>query len=500
LDRKMATFDTARDHLLPKQGATSDTIDRAAIEAMPQGDNAPLDRMVLAFPGVNTDSAASGQNFHVRSEYSNVQTRINGLVLPDSVSSLGPMIDTNFIGSISLLTGTLPAQYGGRTAGVLDITSRAFSTPGGSIGVYGGSHQTITPSFDYGGSSGDTQYFFAGRGNWNGLGLENPASSIDALHDHTDQGKFFAYVSTLLSDSARLSIMSGAAYSHYQIPNNPNQTPLGNFGPLNYNSSSLDETQQDRYQFNMVALQTKGETVDTQLSVFQRWAQIHFIPDVFGDLVFNDVASDVTRSSEVYGSQFDASWQVNSAHTLRAGYLISAEKTNVSDIAAVLPDGGGAPLAITDTNSLLGWTIGTYLQDEWKLTRQLTFNFGLRFDQLYQYVDANQFSPRAAFVYKPFDGTGAAGTVTLLRCRHRPEARPRPRGRARRVLQDRHRPARRRPVRPDHAGHAVQLRPRLQRRHRGQVQIHPGRFHRARQPRLQHHPGDRPGLQPVPVQ
>ncbi len=32
-------------------------------------------------------------------------------------------------------------------------------------------------------------------------------------------------------------------------------------------------------------------------------------------------------------------------------------------------------------------------------------NAGLRFDQLYQYVDANQLSPRLALVYKPFDGT-----------------------------------------------------------------------------------------------
>jgi len=32
-------------------------------------------------------------------------------------------------------------------------------------------------------------------------------------------------------------------------------------------------------------------------------------------------------------------------------------------------------------------------------------NAGLRFDQLYQYVDANQLSPRLALIYKPFDGT-----------------------------------------------------------------------------------------------
>jgi outer membrane receptor protein involved in Fe transport len=410
LDRKMQGFDQSRDHLSPKLGASSTTIDRAAILASPQGDNTPVDKLVLQFPGVNYDSAVSNPNFHVRGEYNNVQTRINGLVLPEGVSGLGPAIDTNFIGSLSLLTGTLPAQYGGRTAGILDITSRAFSTPGGTVSVYGGSNSTVTPSFDYGGSVGDTQYFFSGRGNWNNLGIENPTSSLNALHDHTDQGKFFAYVSTALSDTTRLSIISGASYSAFQIPNNPNQMPLGDFGPANANSSTLNENEIDQYYFNMVALQTKGDVIDSQISVFSRYAQVHFIPDISGDLTFNDVASDVTRTSQMYGTQFDASYEVNRAHTLRFGYMVTAEKTNVSNVSTVFPGDIGAitsttPETITDTNSLLGWNLGAYVQDEWKLTNQLTLNYGIRFDQLFQFVSANQFSPRAALVYKPFDGT-----------------------------------------------------------------------------------------------
>jgi outer membrane receptor protein involved in Fe transport len=409
LDRKMQGFDQSRDHLSPKLGASSYTIDRAAILASPQGDNTPVDKLVLQLPGVNYDSAASNPNFHVRGEYANVQTRINGLVLPEGVSGLGPVIDTNFIGSLSLLTGTLPAQYGGRTAGILDITSRAFSTPGGSISIYGGSNSTFTPSFDYGGSVGDTQYFFSGRGNWNNLGIENPTSTVNALHDHTDQGKFFAYVSTLLNDSTRLSVISGAAYSTFQIPNNPNQMPLGDFGPANANSSTLNENEIDQYYYNIVALQTKGDLIDSQLSVFSRYANVHFIPDVPGDLTFNDVASDVTRQSQMYGTQFDASYEVNRAHTLRFGFMVTAEKTDVSNISTVFQGDIGAitsaPFTINDSTSLLGWNLGAYVQDEWKLTNNLTFNYGIRFDQLYQFVDANQFSPRAAFVYKPFDGT-----------------------------------------------------------------------------------------------
>ena len=58
-----------------------------------------------------------------------------------------------------------------------------------------------------------------------------------------------------------------------------------------------------------------------------------------------------------------------------------------------------------DAISKLGWLLGFYVQDEWKITRQLTLNVGLRFDQMYQFVDANQFIPRARLVYKPFDGT-----------------------------------------------------------------------------------------------
>jgi outer membrane receptor protein involved in Fe transport len=410
LDRKMQGFDQSRDHMLPKLGATTYTIDRTAIETMPQADNTPVDKLVLQLPGVNYDSAASNPNFHVRGEYANVQTRINGLVLPEGVSGLGPVIDTNFIGSLSLLTGTLPAQYGLRTAGVLDITSRAFSTPGGSVSVYGGSNSTITPSFDYGGSVGNTQYFFSGRGNWNNLGIENPTSSVSAIHDHTDQGKFFAYVSTLLNDSTRLSVISGASYSKFQIPNNPNQMPMGDFGPATYNSLTLNEREVDQYYYNIVALQTKGDVVDTQFSVFSRYAQVHFIPDIFGDLVFNDVASDVTRTSKMYGTQFDSSYEVNRAHTLRAGFMITAEKTDVSNIATVLPVDPmtgviGAPTTVNDSTSLVGWNLGAYVQDEWKLTNQLTLNYGIRFDQLYQFVAANQFSPRAALIYKPFDGT-----------------------------------------------------------------------------------------------
>ena len=410
----MTGLDLARDqNLLPKFGASTYTITRETIENLPQADNTPIDKVILQMPGVSYDSAVSNPSFHVRGEYANVQTRINGVVVPEGVSSLGPFLDTNFIGSMSLLTGALPAEYGLRTAGVLDITSRAFAAPGGEVSLYGGSRQTFTPSLDYGGGVGNSEYFVSARGDWNGLGIENPTPGLNAIHDETQQGKFFGYVSTLLDESTRLSVISAASYSAFQIPNNPGQAPGGDFpfgAPItSYDSSTLNENEYDSYYMTMASLQKHGTDGDAQIAAFSRYAEVHFVPDIFGDMVFNDVASDVIRQSTLTGMQGDGSYIVNSQHTLRAGFAVSGEQTNVTDVSTVMLGSVGAVTGpafdITDKSSLLGWNIGTYIQDEWKLTNQLTVNMGLRFDQLYQFVDANQLSPRFAIVYKPVDGT-----------------------------------------------------------------------------------------------
>ena len=115
-----------------------------AIEALPQGTNATLDKVLLQAPGVSQDSAASGE-LHVRNEHANLQYRINGIMLPDGVGAFGQFLDTGIVGSLALITGALPAQYGLRTAGVLDIQTKtdAFNNSG-SVSLYGGSHGTIT--------------------------------------------------------------------------------------------------------------------------------------------------------------------------------------------------------------------------------------------------------------------------------------------------------------------------------------------------------------------
>ena len=408
---KNETFDEARRNIVAAIGAGSYEMNQQALEALPQGTNTPLDKVLLQVPGVSQDSAASGE-LHVRNEHANLQYRINGIMLPDGVGAFGQIIDTGIVGSLALITGALPAQYGLRTAGVLDIQTKADAfNNSGSISVYGGSHGTITTSLEYGGTVGQTQYFVSGRYFGSNLGIENPTPAYNAIHDNTSQEKGFLYLSTVLDPSSRLTFMSGVSNGSYQIPNNPGQTPAFTaFGVSNFDSTLLNERQSEFNQFNVLAYQKSGDGVDYQLSYFNRYSQLHFLPDTIGDLVFNGVASDVYRQSVINGIQEDTSYRVGFAHTLKFGFSASAERSLVNNGSTVLPlDAMGnpvdAPFSVFDSSAKTGLLFSTYLADEWKITNNLTVNAGLRFDQMWQYVDANQLSPRLSLTWKPTDGT-----------------------------------------------------------------------------------------------
>src|ERR1700732_2607076 len=432
LASKAATLDEARRNIFTPVGAGQYEFSHQAIEALPQGTNSALDKVLLQAPGVTQDTAERDK-LHVRNEHANPQLRINGIQLADGVGAFGQILDTGIIGTLSLFPGALPAQYGLRTtAGVVDIQTKADAfNNSGSVSLYGGSHSTITPSYEYGGTVGQTQYFVSGRYLQNNLGIENPTPAREAIHDRTSQEKGFLYLSTVLDPTSRLTFMSGVSNAAYQIPNNPGQpSNFTAFGLSNFDSSMLNERQYELSQFNVLAYQKSVEDIDYQISYFNRYNQLHFRPDPIGDVIINGVASDVYRQSVINGIQEDTAWRIGYAHTLRFGFSASAERSLVTDISTLLPGDPmsgnqvdpitgvpfGPPFTVFDSSAKTGWVLGTYLQDEWKITNNLTLNAGLRFDQMYQYVNANQLSPRVSLTWMPFDSTtfhaGYARTFT----------------------------------------------------------------------------------------
>ena len=216
-------LDQARDQIIPDLGATAHTFSKEQIQTLSQGANAPFNEVILRAPGVAQDSAANG-DLHVRGEHANLQYRINDVLLPEGITGFGLELDPRFVESMQLITGALPAAYGFRTAGVVDIHTKsgAFEN-GGQMALYGGSYDTFRPSFEYGGSQGKWDYFVDGSYDQNSLGIENPTASKNAIHDQTDQYKSFLYASRILSDTSRITVMGSASYSDFQVPNTPGQ-------------------------------------------------------------------------------------------------------------------------------------------------------------------------------------------------------------------------------------------------------------------------------------
>src|SRR5271156_329199 len=179
----------ARSQIVPSLGATAYTIGTNQIESQSQGDNASFNQLILRAPGVAEDSAENG-DLHVRGEHANLQYRIDDVLLPEGIAGFGLELDPRFVQSMQLITGSLPAQYGFRTAGIVDIQTKSGAlVNGGSVEMYGGSYDTVRPSVEIGGSSGQWNYFVDGSYDNNDLGIDNPTSAQTAIHDNTQQYK-----------------------------------------------------------------------------------------------------------------------------------------------------------------------------------------------------------------------------------------------------------------------------------------------------------------------
>ena len=409
-------LDNARAQIAPSLGATSYTLDSDKLDSQSQGEYASFDQTFYRFPGVAQDEL--DKRLHVRGEEADLQYRINGLLLPDGLSVFGQELSTRFLDSVSLITGTLPAQYGNRTAAIVDLKTKSGpEMNGGTMSVYGGSYGTAMPSVEYGGSSGPLSGYGTLSYRHDELGMANPNSTLRATHDDTDQFKGFGSFSYLLDDDSRLTWIVSAAHSTFQIPTANGQTPQYQVGSLTtYDSADVNENQNEQAYYEILGYQKNFGAVDLQLTQSTRYSDTAFTPDTIADLIFNGVASKTDHQLISNNFQADASDRINVQHTLRSGVSVSLQQAKVDTTDAVLPASWNSltsqwvatstqPISITDNYQKTAELYGAYLQDEWRITPDFTANYGVRADLWSAYITESQISPRVNFVYIPEQAT-----------------------------------------------------------------------------------------------
>jgi outer membrane receptor protein involved in Fe transport len=415
----VGNLDRARNSIMPDIGASAYGINKDQIGDLSQGANAPFNQVILRAPGVAQDSAANG-DLHVRGEHANLQYRINDVLLPEGISGFGLELDPRFVNSLQLITGSLPAEYGFRTAGVVDIqTKSGVFENGGDAELYGGSHDTVRPSFEIGGAEGKLNYFVDGSYEHNALGIENVTSNTQAIHDNTDQYRTFMYMSYILDDTSRISVMGSLSYANFQIPIDPNQQPVSTQGDGNpweagaFTPTDLNDNQNEQNYYGVIAYQKTAGDFNLQVAGYGRESSAHYVPEnETATLFYNGgVASEEYRILRSGGFQADASYELGDTHTIRGGLMTLYESVSADTITAVFPVDGlgdisGPQQNIDQENEPHALFAGGYLQDEWKILPELTINYGARFDYYGSSSDnESQVSPRANLVYKPWDAT-----------------------------------------------------------------------------------------------
>jgi outer membrane receptor protein involved in Fe transport len=401
----------ARSQIETRIGATTYVLSSKAIQNQPGGAEIPLNQTLLQTPGVSQDSF--GQ-IHLRNDHANIQYRIDGVILPEGISFFGQSLTSRFASSIELITGSLPAQYGLVTTGIVDIQTKSGAfEPGGSVGMYGGSHGWLEPSAEYAGSSGNINYYLAGDYVQNGIGIENPTRSYNPLHDDTEQGHGFGYVEDIIDSTSKISAIFGVYQGAFQIPDNPGQPSVYEDGDLSgFNSALLNEHQTESNDYAVLSYLKSADEYGFQISAFERYSRLDYTPDEIGDLEFYGLAQNAVRSDVAEGAQGDGSYQIADNHTLRYGLLFTAERATSRTNSLVFPclaedcsSVSTTPEAIGDGGGQTGYTYSAYLQDEWRVVPTLTLNYGVRYDVLNAYTDAEQLSPRVNLVWKPDSDT-----------------------------------------------------------------------------------------------
>lgn len=418
-------LDDARDSIQPAIGASEYRLTADALAIQPGGPTRALNSVLLQAPGVTQDTDGDGE-IHIRNEHGNIQYRLNGVTIPDSISGFGPLVDTEVAQSVDLLTGALPAQYGYRTAGVVQLKTYTGSfEPDGHIGLYGGAHGTVQPTASWRDSAGRLNYFVSASYLRSNLGIASPTPDFTVLHDKTEQLRAFAYLSYLIDDASRISLFGGTSIGTFQIPNTPGLAPSYHVnGQSTYDSAALNQNQRQQTHYAVLSYQYSGAGLDAQVSPFARWARARFLPDANGgELFFNGTDSQLTQTNLAYGLQGDASWKASDHHTIRFGLFLQREQSQTDSINRVfcvdpacnqangIPfvvlsnQTGDVPIVVPVDQRATADTIGFYLQDEWKLSDTLTFNYGLRYDRFHWNLTEDQLSPRAGLVWKPHEGT-----------------------------------------------------------------------------------------------
>jgi outer membrane receptor protein involved in Fe transport len=396
---------------LSHSGNNKYTMTAEDIGNLAAGEATPLNDVLLQMPGVALDQ---NQEIHIRGEHAGIQYQMNNIMLPLDINNdptFTQLLNSYFVSSVSLIDGVLPAQYGYRTSGVIEIQTKSGCDGGrNTFSVYGGMYDTAQPSFQLQGCDGRFSYYLTGLYLHSSLGLSSATPGHTPIHDTVNQGQGLAYLTYELNSSTKLSFIGGMTVANNEFPNQPGLPPLYQLqgvNPATYPSSAIDSNLDQQDYFGVLALNgAVGAKLSYQLAYAIHYNTQTFNPDPIGDLIYQGISPKVFNSDLANTLQGDTTYHLGD-HTLAAGFYLGeygVESDNTSAVFKVNSDGMQippfVPTSVVANLNKINILFGFYLQDTWQIADKFSVNFGSRWDRADGFVDASQFNPTINFAYK----------------------------------------------------------------------------------------------------
>jgi hypothetical protein len=399
--------------------ASSETyaVSRKDIEVLPRGNNNELHDVLLTIPSAVYGSL---KQVHIRQDHANLQLRIDGVPIPETVSStFSDVISPRAWERADIVLGGMEANVGNKAAALIDVTTKSGTKPGfGSAQLFGGSNQTVSPSFEYGGTIGEKFRFYVLNSYiTTNRGIEPPTLGHSIFHGQSERNQTFIRGDYQRDNRNAFSWVFLNSVAKYQIPTQPGQEldPSGqalpviqgarpDFSPVP--SQAIDENQKEHNQYgHMVWRHDVTSNQFFSLAGYVRHTRAIFRTDPFNVLAYSPEidaaqAADQDRMAYSAGVRLDYTYVHSRQHLIKTGFQIDrTQAVNKTRITA-FDDALTSIVNVRADNRLIGYRQEFWIQDQWSPNDQWTVNVGVRGDAVQYLRDEGQISPRIGITYK----------------------------------------------------------------------------------------------------
>jgi len=353
---------------------------------------------------------------HIRGQHAEYTYYVDGVPVPPGISgSLNELFDPSIVNQINFQTGSWDAEYGGRNAAIINVTTRipsgGFHASASSyLGNFGSDGQTLTASTN----AGKLGFFFAGTRTETDLRREpvvadtNAAGAITGVRNYANYG----------SDLYGFGKMQYTPSGHDVVSLDANWSRTRFQTPFDSAQGVIADWQRDVNGFVNLGWQhrvSRGPDQGGELfaSAYYRHGSLDYSPGA-NDAPSFTFAPDTTRynisearSFDIYGVKLDYLLRLSEQLSFKVGTQTSVTRGQEAfqsyDAAHVAGPASNSPLDGSD--------VGVYAESQIAPSDQWELRAGVRYDLHHfplsatQSADASQVSPRIRLSWFPTPAT-----------------------------------------------------------------------------------------------